>query len=45
MNPDAFATDLARKPAVLSNLADTLAQDNPWSHIVPNDLRSEEHTS
>ncbi|UXA15976.1 SIS domain-containing protein [Mycobacterium sp. SMC-4] len=38
MNPDAFATDLARKPAVLSNLADTLAQDNPWSHIVPNDL-------
>lgn len=31
MNPDGFAADLARKPDVLSNLADALAQRNPWS--------------
>lgn len=38
MNPDGFATDLARKPDVLSKLADSLAQRNPWSHIVPADV-------
>ncbi|MGU3498368.1 SIS domain-containing protein [Mycobacterium sp. C31M] len=35
MNPDAFAADLARKPEVLSRLADALAQANPWSAVVP----------
>ncbi|WNG87489.1 SIS domain-containing protein [Mycobacterium sp. ITM-2016-00317] len=35
MNPDAFAADLARKPEMLSKLADTLAQHNPWSQVVP----------
>ncbi|KWX67165.1 iron dicitrate transport regulator FecR [Mycobacterium sp. NAZ190054] len=35
MKPDGFATDLTRKPDVLSNLADTLAQHNPWSQTIP----------
>jgi glucosamine 6-phosphate synthetase-like amidotransferase/phosphosugar isomerase protein len=35
MNPDRFATDLTRKPDVLSRLADSLAQHNPWSSSVP----------
>ncbi|MGE2735179.1 SIS domain-containing protein [Mycolicibacterium vaccae] len=35
MNPDHFAADLARKPDVLSNLADALAQHNPWDQVLP----------
>lgn len=38
MKPDGFATDLARKPDVLTNLAGTLAQGNPWAHIIPADV-------
>lgn len=34
MNPDGFAADLARKPDVLSRLADTLAHGNPWSRAL-----------
>jgi glucosamine 6-phosphate synthetase-like amidotransferase/phosphosugar isomerase protein len=34
VNPNEFAEDLARKPEVLSALADTLAQGNPWSGVV-----------
>ncbi|GAA2565967.1 SIS domain-containing protein [Mycolicibacterium diernhoferi] len=37
MNPDGFASDLARKPDVLTDLADALAQRNPWAHVVPGD--------
>ena len=37
MKPDGFASDLARKPDVLSNLADALAQRNPWADVVPGD--------
>ncbi|OBC15887.1 iron dicitrate transport regulator FecR [Mycobacterium sp. 852013-50091_SCH5140682] len=35
MNADEFAKDLARKPEVLSTLADILAHHNPWSGVVP----------
>lgn len=35
MRPDGFATDLARKPQVLRQLATTLASANPWAAVVP----------
>lgn len=35
MKPDGFATDLARKPEVLTNLADALAHRNPWAQTIP----------
>lgn len=38
MKPDGFAADLARKPDVLSNLADALAQGNPWTRALPADV-------
>lgn len=38
MNPDGFATDLARKPEVLASLTDTLAHANPWAGSVPADI-------
>ncbi|MGE2835964.1 SIS domain-containing protein [Mycobacterium sp. SMC-4] len=38
MNPDKFAADLRRKPDVLSKLADALAQRNPWTQLVSNDV-------
>lgn len=34
MNPDAFYTDLQRKPAVFGRLAETLADENPWARVV-----------
>lgn len=34
MHPDGFAADLARKPDVLSRLADRLAAGNPWATVV-----------
>ncbi len=37
MIPDGFAADLARKPEVLTRLAGTLAQGNPWADVVPPD--------
>jgi glucosamine 6-phosphate synthetase-like amidotransferase/phosphosugar isomerase protein len=40
MNPDRFATDLTRKPDVLSKLADTLAQHNPWTPALPAEVTS-----
>lgn len=33
MNPDAFAADLAEKPARLAELADALENDDPWSPL------------
>ncbi|MBU8830111.1 SIS domain-containing protein [Mycolicibacterium goodii] len=33
MNPDAFVADLERKPDVLSRLAVTLAEGNPWADV------------
>lgn len=39
MKPDGFATDLARKPDVLTNLAGALATRNPWAHAVPADVQ------
>ncbi|KWX25510.1 iron dicitrate transport regulator FecR [Mycolicibacterium wolinskyi] len=38
MNPDAFYTDLQRKPETLTRLADTLTQGNPWADVVPSDV-------
>lgn len=38
MNPDAFAADLARKPEVLSELATALAQANPWTSVIADDI-------
>ncbi|KAA0111634.1 SIS domain-containing protein [Mycolicibacterium sp. P9-22] len=38
MKPDGFATDLARKPDVLTNLAGALAKRNPWAHTIPGDV-------
>ncbi|MHA3021418.1 SIS domain-containing protein [Mycobacterium sp. BMJ-28] len=38
MKPDAFATDLARKPEVLANLAGALAHGNPWALAIPADV-------
>lgn len=35
MNPDGFADDLARKPEVLTRLADHLEAENPWAEVVP----------
>lgn len=35
MHPDGFAADLARKPDVLSRLADSLSKVNPWAAVVP----------
>ncbi|MBI3689455.1 MAG: iron dicitrate transport regulator FecR, partial [Mycolicibacterium aromaticivorans] len=35
MDPDGFAADLARKPEVLSRLAERLVADNPWAAVVP----------
>ncbi len=35
MHADAFAADLARKPDVLSRLADRLSGVNPWAGVVP----------
>ncbi|TRW79686.1 SIS domain-containing protein [Mycolicibacterium sp. 018/SC-01/001] len=37
MKPDAFKTDLTRKPEVLSRLALMLAEGNPWAGVVPAD--------
>lgn len=39
MNPDGFAADLQRKPAVLHRLATTLASGNPWADVVSPDVR------
>ncbi|MHC9292110.1 SIS domain-containing protein [Mycobacterium sp. LTG2003] len=38
MNPDAFYTDLRRKPETLTRLAGTLAQGNPWAPVVPSGI-------
>lgn len=38
MKPDGFATDLARKPDVLTNLVGALATRNPWAHALPADI-------
>ncbi|CAM3704060.1 SIS domain-containing protein [Mycobacterium frederiksbergense] len=38
MKPDGFATDLARKPEVLTMLAGALATRNPWADAIPADL-------
>jgi glucosamine 6-phosphate synthetase-like amidotransferase/phosphosugar isomerase protein len=35
VRPDGFAADLARKPAVLGRLAESLAIGNPWAGVVP----------
>ena len=35
MKPDGFLADLRRKPDVLSRLATTLAEGNPWEAVVP----------
>lgn len=35
MIPEGFAADLNRKPEVLGRLADTLADRNPWTGVVP----------
>ncbi|KMO73530.1 SIS domain-containing protein [Mycolicibacterium obuense] len=37
MKPDAFMTDLTRKPEVLARLALMLAEGNPWARVVPAD--------
>lgn len=38
MKPEGFATDLSRKPDVLTNLAGALASGNPWAHTIPADI-------
>ncbi|MGK2866463.1 MAG: SIS domain-containing protein [Mycobacterium sp.] len=38
MKPDGFATDLARKPDVLTKLAGALAAQNPWAQTIPADI-------
>ena len=35
MKPDGFLADVLRKPDVLSRLAATLAEGNPWETVVP----------
>ncbi|MEH3139794.1 MAG: SIS domain-containing protein [Mycobacterium kyogaense] len=37
MKPDAFVSDLQRKPEVLARLALMLAETNPWAAVVPAD--------
>ena len=38
MKPDGFAADLFRKPEVLQRLAAMLADENPWTEVVPPDV-------
>ncbi len=38
MKPDAFMTDLTRKPEVMARLALMLSEGNPWASVVPADV-------
>lgn len=38
MNPDAFVSDLGRKPDALGWLAEEIGAENPWAAVVPDDV-------